>query len=74
MSAESRTPIIHLVPAGRRLGVTACGLKTETPDRPWRPGLLTEDRWMGPLAEITCENCIATLTYPATAEAGVYAQ
>lgn len=70
----SKPQIVHLVPAGRRLGVTACGLKTETPERPWRPGLLPDDRWMGPLAEITCENCIGTLEFPVTAEYGVYAQ
>ena len=28
--------IVHLVPAGRPIGTTACGLPTETPDRPWQ--------------------------------------
>ncbi len=51
--------VVHLVPAGRPIGRTACGLETETPDRSWRPGLIPDENWMGPLGEITCGNCIA---------------
>ena len=54
-----RELVIHLVPAGRPIGTTACGLPTETPDRPWQPGLVPNAQWMGPLGEITCPECLA---------------
>ena len=49
---------VHLVPAGGPIGQTACGLLTETPDRPWRKGLVPDAEWMGPLGEITCPECL----------------
>jgi hypothetical protein len=52
---------VHLVPAGQPIGTTACGLPTETPDRPWREGLVPDSQWMGPLGDITCPFCLATL-------------
>ena len=65
--------VIHLVQAGK-LGRTECGLATTLPERPWREGLVPNSQWMGPHGEITCPECIATLTYPESAKAGSYAQ
>lgn len=52
--------VVHLVPAGRPLGTTVCGLETETPDRPWRPGLVPDANWAGPLGAITCPECLSS--------------
>lgn len=49
---------MHLVPAGRPIDTTACGLKVETPDRPWREGLVPNANWRGPLGEISCSDCL----------------
>ena len=58
-------PVIHLVPAGKPIGTTVCGLLTETPDRPWQPGLVPDAQWMGPLGDITCPDCLAAkMTQP----------
>lgn len=50
--------ILHLVPAGRPIDTTACGLQVETPDRPWREGLVPDRNWSGPLGPITCPACL----------------